>query len=195
MLHVRVTRQLDTALPGRERAERCAQRADTFGKIRCRVPQVEAQRRQDLVVPRPPEVQAPAGLADGLRQAGFERRVRVLVLERDLPLAAGETVRERLEALTDRGAVIVADQSLCREHLGMRDGATHVVRHEARIESVIFARRVAEYALVERQTLVPEAAHGLLPCSSGVSAAMSSTTSVPVPSLVKTSSRMLSGSL
>ena len=43
-----------------------------------------------------------------------------------------------------------------------------------------------QHALVERQPLFPEPAHSSSPCSAGVRAAISSTTSVPVPSSVPT---------
>ncbi len=52
-----------------------------------RVPQVQAQRDQHLVVARAAEMHAAAGLADALREPPLERAVRVLVRELDLPLA------------------------------------------------------------------------------------------------------------
>ena len=79
------------------------------------------------------------------------------------------------------------------EHLGMGDRAADVIRHEPRVEDVVLARRVTKHALVERQPFVPEPAHVPLACSAGVSAAVSLTTSVPVPSFVNTSSSRLSG--
>ncbi len=141
-------------------------------------------------------MQAAAGLADVRRQARLERRVHVFVVERDLPLAGIEGGLEFVEPVADRVTVGGVDQARFREHLDMCDRTSYVVGNEPRIEPVILARRIPQYALVERQTLVPQACHvAPPPCSAGVSAAMSLTTSVPVPSLVKTSSSRLSGAL
>ena len=129
-------------------------------------------------------------------QARLERRVYILVFEADLPVAVLRSFRWSVP----RPSQIAAQSSSLmssgrRQHLGVRNRAAHVVGNEARIEQMILAGCIAQYALVERQSFFPEPAHDSLPCSAGVRAAMSSTTSVPVPSLVKTSSRMLSGSL
>jgi hypothetical protein len=83
------------------------------------------------------------------------------------------------------------------QHLGVRNGTPHVVGDQPVVECVVLARRVLEDLRVERCALVPQACHGPACglCSAGVSAPMSSTISVPVPSLVKTSARRLSATL
>src|SRR5690606_33153826 len=75
-------------------------------------------------------------------------------------------------------------------------GRAHVVGDQPLVEAVVLARGVAQHALGERQPLLPQP-HVRSPaeaCSAGVRAPMSSTTSVPVPSFVNTSSSRASGS-
>ena len=119
----------------------------------------------------------------------------ILILEADFPVARRKTRVERAETIANGGTVFAADQLLVCQHLSVRDRAAYVVRDKAGIQQVVFARGVAQNALVEWQTLFPEPAHDAVLCSAGVRPSMSSTTSVPVPSLVRTSRSMLSASL
>ena len=193
---MRVAGQRNVALAVRKQHYGVAQGADPRGQVVGRVEQVEPQRGQHLVVARPAEMQARTGVADRAREAALERRVYVLVLERNAPFPGVERGLELFQAVTDGARVVVADEPGRSQHLRVRDRAAHVVGHEARIEQVILARRVAQDTFAERQALVPQARHDPPPaCSAGVNALMSLTTSVPVPSLVNTSSSRLSGKL
>src|ERR1700733_2133742 len=127
------------------------------------------------------------GRADTLSQAPLERTLAVLLGELDVPEPALMLIGERAEPGADLLEVLAGEELLCLQHLGMGNRGAHVIAHQALIE-----RRVAQYALIERCALVPKSAHVPLCCSAGVSALMSCTISVPVPSLVNTSARMLS---
>src|SRR5210317_1033317 len=140
-------------------------------------------------------MQPAAGLTDVFRQPRLKRRMHVLVVERDLPFTFGETLFERAQTNTDRVAIIVGNEFLGGQHFRVSYRTTNVVGDESRIKKVVFARRVAENSFIQRQAFFPESAHVSSPCSSGVRALISSTTSVPVPSFVNTSSRILSGNL
>ena len=129
-------------------------------------------------------------------QSRLERRVDVFILECDLPFAGFEALLERVQSVTNRRAICVGNESLRSQHFRVRDRASDVVTDEPGIEDVIFAGRVSQHALVQRQSFFPQAAHvSSSPCSAGVSASVLLTTSVPVPSLVKTSSSRLSANL
>ena len=116
-------------------------------------------------------------------------RAEFLLNDSDRVILFGDT------SLSETYLVESIDQFLRSKHLCVRDRTTNVVRNESRIELVVLACRVAQHAFIERQAFFPEPAHDSAACSSGDRALTSSTTSVPVPSFVNTSSRMLSGSL
>ena len=134
-----------------------------------------------------------AGGAEARAQPPLESRLAVLLGELDVPLAARVACGERLERSADRGEILRRQQLLEVQHLGMGDRGAHIVGHQPLIERVILAGGVLEHALIERCALVPQARHGLLCCSAGLSALISATISVPVPSLVNTSARIPSG--
>ena len=122
----------------------------------------------------------------------------VLVLKANFPLAVGETLFEFCKPVTNRPAVFIAHQFLCCKHLRMRLRSAHVIRHEARIQQVVLSRREHKYSLIEWQAFFPKPGHESDPldaASAAVNAAMSLTTSVPFPSLVNISSRILSAAL
>ena len=123
------------------------------------VPQVEAQGGEHLVVARAAEVEAGAGLADPLRQAGLEGGVDVLVVERDLqsPAACSRASSSSPARMAARSSAARSPASC--EHLGVGDRGAHVVGDEAGVEAVVLAGGVAQDPLVERLALVPEAAH------------------------------------
>ena len=193
---MRVTGQRYITLPLRKLRHRLAQGADPRRKVVGRVEQVEAQCGQHLVVAGPAEMQPSARVADSVGEPALERRVDVFVLECNVPVSGVERRLELLQAITDGTRVFVADEPGGGEHLRMRDRPADVVGHEASVQQMILAGRVTQDPFAERQALVPEARHEPPPaCSAGVNAAMSLTTSVPVPSLVNTSSKRLSGKL
>src|SRR5690606_34163920 len=114
------------------------------------------------------------------------------------PFAVGELLLEFPQAAADGFAVGFTEEMLAKKHLRMRDGAAHVIGHQPFVKQMIFACRIAQYPFVQRDALVPKSRHASVPaeaCSAADSAAMSFTTSVPVPSLVNTSSSRLSGTL
>src|SRR5262245_62842025 len=95
------------------------------------------------------------------------------------------------QSVADRDQIIRGEQALGMQHLGMRDRGSDVVRHEPIVQRVILAGGVTQNALVERRPFVPQSAHPAC-CSAALRTLMFSTTSVPVPSFVNTSARMLS---
>ena len=80
------------------------------GELGGRVQQVQAQRRQHLVVARAAEMHAAAGRADARGEALLERGLAVLVGELDLPLARGVFGGQRAQALANGGQVRIAEQ-------------------------------------------------------------------------------------
>ena len=196
MLHVRVAGQGDLALPAAYTGNRLAQFLYPARQVDCGITQVKAQCRQHLVIARAAEMQSRSGLSDIPGQSRLERRMHILVFEADTPLASSKACLECAKAVAYRRAVLVSDLPGCSKHLGVCDRAFDIVRHESCVEQMILAGCVAQYALGKRQTFFPEPGHDVgPPCSAGDRAAMSLTTSVPVPSFVNTSSNRLSGTL
>ena len=198
LLHVGVARERELALAVGERFERLRDGLRATGDVLGGVAQVEAQRREHLVVARAAKVHPPAGVADARRQPALERGLAVLIGELDPPSALGVRGGERFQPVLDGFEVGGAQQPLRVQHLRMRDAGARVVGDQTVIERVVFACGPGEHPLIERCAFVPEAAHdGALPAASsaGASLPMSATTSVPVPSLVNTSARIASGAL
>ena len=142
---------------------------------------------------------SPACRTDQCRQSFFERCLTIFIRKLDTPITLGVRGDERLEAALDGVAVFGREQPLCVQHLSMGDRGACVIGNKALIESVIFSRRVLQHALIERCALVPESCHARAECaaasSAGASLPISATTSVPVPSLVKTSAKIASAAL
>ena len=157
-----------------------------------RIEKVQAQGREHLIVARPARVQASSRRADALRQAILDRRLAILLVERDAPSALRVLLADGGERAAYRLMVRRRQKPLLREHVGVRRRGRDVVGHQTIVEQVVLARGVGEHALVERNTLVPQARHEAAVCSAGESAFRSATTSVPVPSFVNTSASRLS---
>ena len=203
LLHVRVAGQGDRTLRVSEAVECSGDSARIVSQRLDGIPQVQAQRCEHLVVARPARVQSRAGLADPPREQCFERGLAILQLERNRPLATGMAIRNVLQSVANHDEVGLREQAALVQHFGVRDRSAHVVGHEAVVERVVFAGREAQHALIQWRALVPESCHGMdlllmsalaandagqfAPCSAGVSALVSATTSVPVPSFVKIS--------
>ncbi len=136
---------------------------------------------------------AAPGRAQACGQVALERGVHVLVGELDVPATAGVLGGQLVERRAHAGELVRAEQALRVQHLGVRQRGAHIVGHETLIEREVLARAVAEHLRIERHALVPQPRHGGLCCSAGLSALMSATIMVPVPSLVNTSPRMPSG--
>ena len=159
LLHVGVTGELDGALARAHVVQRGSNRSDAGLELSDCILQVQAQRRQHLVVARTPEMHALAGFADTLDQHVLQRRLPVLVLELHAPLAARVRPADLAQALRDGRKVVGRDQSLQVEHFRVRDRCAHVIGHETIVERMIFAGRVTQHALVEIRSLVPQPAH------------------------------------
>ena len=128
-------------------------------QVRHDVAQIEAQRREHLVVARPARVQTPAGRAELLREPGLERGLAILELERDPPLAARMRRTDLAQRVAYCSAVRGGQNSAGVQRLGVRDRGLDVVGHEPIVERVVFARRELEHPAVERRALVPEPRH------------------------------------
>src|SRR5262245_36324785 len=100
-------------------------------------------------------MEARAGLADALGQAGFERAVDVLVLQSDPPGTRRVLLPQRLQAAADGREVFGGEETYLMEHLSVRDRGSDVIRNESLIEAMILAGGVAQHPLVERLALVP----------------------------------------
>ena len=194
LLHVRIARQRDRALALRQAVERLGDALGASRQVRHDVAQIEAQRREHLVVARPARVQTAAGRAQLLREPGLERGLAILELEGDPPLAARMRRTDLAQRVAYCSAVRGGQNSAGVQRLGVRDRGFDVIGHEPIVERMVFARGELEHPAVERRALVPEPRHAPpVPCSAGDSAFVSATTSVPVPSLVKISASSASG--
>ncbi len=160
-LMVGVAGQRRRRLARRQLVERGGDGARALGERGHLVAQVEAQRRQHLVVARAAEVEARARFADRRGEAALERGVDVLVAELDLPVAGGMGGGERGQPVANRRDQGCGQQPNLAEHLGMGDRSAHVVRHQASVEPVILAGGVAQHPLVERPAPrpLPQPAH------------------------------------
>jgi len=104
-------------------------------------------------------VQAGPGVADLAREQRLERGLAVLEIERHRPFATGVGLPDLAESRPHRLEIGAAQQAAVVQHLGVGDGGLHVVGDQAVVEGVVLAGRVAQHALVERRTLVPESRH------------------------------------
>ena len=158
---------------------------------------VEPQGREHLIIARAAGMQAPAGGADPRRQTVLEGGLAILLIEGDAPAAGGMLGADGHERGLDGGQVCGAQQCAFVQHAGMGDRGAHVVGHQPVVETMVIARRVLEHAGVQGRALVPEPRHGVAApcCSAGLKTFRSSTTRVPVPSLVKISASRLSADL
>ncbi len=120
---------------------------------------VEPQCGEHLIVARTAGVQTPAGRADAFRQQILERGLTVFMLEAHLPFAARMRIADRDECIADLLQIIGRDQPARAQHFRVRDGRGDVMLHQPIVEHVIFARGVAQYALIQRLALVPETCH------------------------------------
>jgi hypothetical protein len=159
LLHVGVTGELDGALARAQVVQRGNNRGDAGLELGHCIFQVQAQRREHLVVARSSEVHALAGFADALDQQILQSRLPVLVLELHAPLAARVRPADLAQALRDGGKIVGRDQALQVEHFRVRDRCAHVIGHETIVERMIFAGRVTQHALVEIRSLVPQPTH------------------------------------
>jgi hypothetical protein len=159
LLHVRVAGQGDLALLDGERLERRGYRMRTVGEFLDRIAQVQAQRREHLIVARTAGMQARAGLAHLASEQGLECGLSVLELERHGPVAARMPGSDFLEPSGDGGEIRVVQETGVVQHPGVRDGGAHVVGDETVVEGVVLAGRVVEHPLIERCALVPESSH------------------------------------
>ena len=80
-------------------------------------------------------MQPAAGRADDLGQAALDRHVDVLVAGREREAAGLELLRDRVEPLEQRVAILVADDALRGEHAGVRAALLDVVGPEAAVEA------------------------------------------------------------
>ena len=148
-----------------QRVERAGHLAGAGGEGGDGVPQVEAERGEDLVVARAPEMEAGPGLPRPSGEPGLEGGVDVLVREGDPPLPRRVLRGKRLQPLADGGEVRRGEQPHLVEHAGVGDRGPDVIGDEAGVEGVVLAGGVAQHALVERLPLVPQPAHAALSTS------------------------------
>src|SRR4029079_10225620 len=118
--------------------------------------------REHLVVPRTPQVDAAAGVPERLHEPVLDRGVAVLLLERDLPLAAFVRLADLLERVDELRRVLPAQVARAAEHPRVGRGRAHVVSDETVVERMVLSRGEAEDQVVERFTAIPEP-HAFLP--------------------------------
>ena len=99
---------------------------------------------------------------DSLGQPLLERSLPILVLERDVPLAAGVFLAKRSQAKPDYVQIIGGQQLLRVQHFNMSDRRLNVIAYEPLVERIVLARRVMQHTAVEWSAFVPQAAHGAL---------------------------------
>ena len=160
LLHVRVSRQHDRALAQGERVERIRDLDGAGVQGLRRVAQIQAQRRQHLVVARTAGMQTAAGGADARGQHIFDGGLTVFLVERDAPAALRVFLGDGLERAPDGAVIGRPQQPRIAQHVGVCQGGADVVTHQAVVEQMVLACGVSEHALVERGPLVPQSAHG-----------------------------------
>src|SRR5262249_50865701 len=171
LLHVRVSGKCGICL-ARGKPLQCVH--DVSGATRQLVDditQIEANCSQHLVIARTAEVDAPARRANSLGQAPFKRRLTVLVLERDMPVAAGMLLTQGEEAEPDDLEILSREQILRMEHFDMRNGGRDVVADQPLVEGIVLASRVTQHATVKWSAPVPQATHSRISYHPGWSAA------------------------
>ena len=193
LLHVRIAGDHDVALLDGQRLQRRRDAASVVGERLHRVPEVEPERDEHLVVAGPPDMQTLACGTDPACKQGLECRLAVFEIQRHGPFAACVRRADLGEPSADGVVRRGVQQPHVVQHPGVRDRRHHVVPDQAIVERVVLAGRESQHALVERRALVPEPRHQCAPCSAGLSALVSATTSVPVPSFVNTSASSASG--
>src|SRR6202163_1062343 len=136
-------------------------------------------------------MQASADGPDARRQQILDRRLAILLFERDSPFPERMLFPDGRQPAGDRDEVGIREQASLVEHFRMRDRGPDVVFDKPVVQLEILAGRVGQHPLIERSSLVPEPSHAAPSCSLGLKALRSATTKVPVPSLVKISASRL----
>ncbi len=130
-------------MAGGQLDQRVLQAAQHCQAVVDRDPQEEAHVRGDLVVARTPGVQALAGLAHELGQAGLDVEVHVLEVEPPREAALLDLGADLAEARLDGGEVGRADDAHLGQHGRMGQRSGDVVHREALVE--VDAGRVAQH--------------------------------------------------
>src|SRR6185503_20889853 len=118
-----------------------------------------SDRGEYLIVTRAPQVHTATGGSDPLGQSPLERCLTILVSELDVPQPTGMLVGQGRQSVTDLLEIARRQQPFRMEHLRVRNRSAHVITHQALIETVVLASRVAQHPIVERRSLIPEACH------------------------------------
>ncbi len=95
---------------------------------------VQADVGRDLVVARAAGVQALAGIADQFGQALLDVQVHIFQVEQPFEAAGLDLGPDLGHAAFDLGAILLADDALGRQHLGVRQRALDVVLRQALVE-------------------------------------------------------------
>ena len=82
--------------------ERLCDRHCTVVQRSRRIPQIQAQRREHLIIARAAGMQTAAGRADALGQTILDRGLAILLVERDAPLALRMFLADGRERVVDR---------------------------------------------------------------------------------------------
>ncbi len=99
------------------------------------------------------------GCSDSLGQPPLERCLTILVSELDVPQPTGMLIGKRGQSITDFLEIARRQELLRMEHLRVRNRSSYVVTHQALIEPVVLASRVAQDPIVEWRSLIPQACH------------------------------------
>ena len=188
------------AVPRGQGVERLGHRERALGQRLRGIAQVEPQGGKHLIVSRSSGMQPAAGSAQACGEQILDGGLTILLLERNAPLALCVLLADGRQRRTYRLKIRRRQQFLFAKHFRMCNRGADVVGHQAIVQGMVFARRIIKHARIERSSLVPEASHDAkdqccASCSAGLKAFKSATTSVPVPSLVKTSASKLSAAL
>src|SRR5260370_32772966 len=104
-------------------------------------------------------MQAPTGGADARREQILDRRLAILLFERDAPDPARMFLADGRQGISNQSQVLRGQQPLSRQHVRVRDGGLYVVANQAIVQNIVVPRGEAEHARVERSSLVPESRH------------------------------------
>src|SRR4029077_20618936 len=97
--------------------------------------------------------------ADARREQILDRRLAILLVERDAPSTARMLLADGRQGLSNQSQVLGRQQPLRRQHVRVRDGGLNVVANQAIVQNMVVPRGEAEHARVERSSLVPESRH------------------------------------
>src|SRR3981189_649530 len=104
-------------------------------------------------------MQASAGGADARREQILDRRLAILLLERDAPRSARMFFADGRQGISNQSQALPRQQTLDPQACRVGDGGLNVVADQAVVQNIVVPGGEAEHSCVERSSLVPESCH------------------------------------